>query len=1221
MRIKRLEICGFKSFMERQVFQFDDRVTGVVGPNGCGKSNVVDSIRWVLGEQSARHLRGRAMEDVIFNGSESKAPLSMAEVTITFSNDTPELLPAQYKEFGEISVTRRLFRSGESEYLINRTPCRLLDVSELFLGTGVGTKGYSIIEQGRIGLIVSAKPEDRRRLIEEAAGITLYQSRRKAAERKLELTEQNLVRIHDVNRETEKRLDSLGRQARKAEKYKRIKAQIRDIELHAASVRFLELCAVGRADDAETARLKEENAALDAAIHQGEADLSRLESELAEAEGALKALDEKAHDADNAVRVGKANGEAYRREKSELCLRIQNGRIEIVEIQGSEKSVGAELEGLKAEVAGLSETTDDDRRMEEVKDSLAKTAGQEKAVQGGISHERAQLMNIAGRLASAKSNLENLVRQKGEGERRAAAAKEEAAALSERIARLEESRSAIQKKLEEANAARKGLDARRADEELALAKVRQELVESEVGLIGQREALADKRSRLNSLKEIQENYEGFGKGVRMVMGHRSTGILGLVSDVIRAPAAVEKAIEAALGDRLQTVIVENRETALSELARLKSMKGGRVTFLPRNLPEAGCSVPECAVPMPTSESLPGFLGLAADLAETDAPFAGIARHLLGSTAVVQDIQTALSFLALGRPESCVTLDGEILEPSGSVRGGAMEGAGVGVLHKKREIKELTAEVARLSEDLQAAQEHQKALSERAAAVESDLKGISQNLHSEDLAVVEQEKDLHKATEDLAQARARLEKIGRDMEESARAMNALEDRENALSGEIAQCEGDKGGHEARIEELNRTLSDLRIELERLTAERTELQVRTAAEGERRQGLARALTKAESSLTDLAERRRRLENTLAQGEIRQGELDALIAATDQKIEESAQKLEVLKAEQQAAAASCADRRAAVKESQEALRGRRTSLKELDDALSAAALRTQERALEIAHLREAVAERHNTDLMLAVHDYHWRPVPTETDRENLQAMRDQIDKMGEINLTAIEECAELEQRHAAMAAQEIDLEKSIHQLRKAIVRINKTSKDRFRQAFNAINEKFQQLFPRLFNGGSAGLVLTEAEDGESEPGIEIMAQPPGKKLQSVNLLSGGEKALTAISLIFAIFLIKPTPFCLLDEVDAPLDEANVTRYNELIREMSQVSQFILITHNKRTMQVADTLYGVTMQEPGISSLVSVRMSRMSEAANDNRSAIPRAAAVNDNRSSVPQPAAQNN
>lgn len=1217
MRIKRLEICGFKSFMERQVFQFDDRVTGVVGPNGCGKSNVVDSIRWVLGEQSARHLRGRAMEDVIFNGSESKSPLSMAEVTITFSNDTPELLPAQYKEFAEISVTRRLFRNGDSEYLINKVPCRLLDVSELFLGTGVGTKGYSIIEQGRIGLIVSAKPEDRRRLIEEAAGITLYQSRRKAAERKLELTEQNLVRIHDMNREMEKRLDSLGRQARKAEKYKRLKAQIRDIELHAAVDRYLEIGAIDRAakveSDALEAAAREKNAAIEAA----ENGLAAIQDELKKAEENLKDLENQAHAADNAVQVGEANAESFRREMEGLAKRMEDGRNESVQLEGSHATLTEELEGLRAETASLSETTDDEVRLAEVARQIGEVQSKEKGAQADISHERALLMNLAGKLAGARSNLENLKRQK-EGEvRRQEAMKAEAEGLSGRIEELEKSETSIQERLASARSARQNLMEKRTNGENDLAKVRQELVEAEVGLISLREELADKKSRLNSLKEIQGNYEGFGKAVRGVMSRCAPGVLGLVSDVVRANADVERAIEAALGDRLQTVVVESRDVALAEVERLKGSKGGRVNFLPKDL--NGCDA--CvATGLPASAS--GFVGLASDLVETDEEFAPLARHLLGNTVVLKDVASAVAYLATGRKETCVTLDGEILDAFGGVKGGALEGAGVGVLHKKREIKELTAQVARLDAGYLEAQARHGDLTERSRSLDAALKEISRRFHDEDMAVLTQEKDLHKATADIAQARERLSRISNELETMNRAASATSDREAALSDEIARCEGEKGAHEARVEELNLSLTGIRDQVALLNAEMTELKVRTVAEGERREGLARTLARTEASLAELVQRRQKLENTLAQGAVRLDELKALILNGEREIEKGRAELERLNGLKKAADDLCGEWRLKATESQNVLKIHRKDLEELNGQITAATMERNERRLEVAHLEEAVAERYNTDLKLALHDYHWRPMPTDAQMDDLCTMREQIEKMGEINLTAIEECAQVEERHAAMAAQEADLEKSIHSLRKAIVRINKTSRERFRQAFDAINEKFQQLFPRLFNGGSAGLVLTEAEDGESEPGIEIMAQPPGKKLQSVNLLSGGEKALTAISLIFAIFLIKPTPFCLLDEVDAPLDEANVTRYNELIREMSQVSQFILITHNKRTMQIADSLYGVTMQEPGISTLVSVRMSRMADAANDNRSAVPhpaesKKAAVNDNRSAAPHAA----
>lgn len=1203
MRIKKLDICGFKSFMDRALFHFDDRVTGVVGPNGCGKSNVVDAIRWAMGEQSARHLRGRAMEDVIFNGSESKAPLSMAEVTLTFANDTPELLPAQYKGFAEISVTRRLFRSGESEYLINKTPCRLLDVSELFLGTGVGTKGYSIIEQGRIGLIVSAKPEDRRRLIEEAAGITLYQSRRKAAERKMELTEQNLTRIRDLTRELGRRLDSLGRQARKAEKYKRIKAEIRDIELHAASLRYLELSSLIRAAEGSARVLDGESRALEGEIEGREAALDALEGEARQAEEALRALNARAHEADNACKVGQANVEAYQREKAELERRVREGHVERVDLESAEKAIALEIGHLRAEAATLSEATGEERRMDEVAARIEALSTEEKSTQKLLELERAQLMGVMSRLASGQSNLENMNRQRADLAQRVDLSRAEAIALEEKIGALEEVRQVALDKLGAARQLKLSIEERRAVEESTLSRVRMELVESEVRLIAQREALGDKRSRLHSLQEIQENYEGFGRGVRAVMGRKKSGVLGLVSDLVRAPAHLEKAIEAALGDRLQTIVVPTRARALEQLAFIKENDEGRATFLPCEILDAG-AVPtddRSLPPLPTEATLPGFVGVAAQMIEVDAPYRDLARHLLGRVVVVRDLDAGLAFLKLGRPELAVTLDGEILEPSGGLGGGALEGAGVGVLHKKREIAELAEEVARLDAEHRASQEQHRLLTERASEIEASLKGLSDESHSEALQVVEQEKDLHKATEDLAQARDRLGKLEIELDEMGRAQASLADRESVLTGERVQAEGERGAREARVGELSEALARVRVEMNALVAERMELQVKTAAEGERRDGIARALARAASSEKELGERRRRLENTLEQSAIRREELGALIQTTAEEIERLMAAHAQLVCEERQARLSCEEIGGKVRADNAALRADRQRLERLQGQYAEESMKVREQKLEVGHLEETIRDRYNIELREALSDYHCLPLPSESEQARLRGMREQIEKMGEINLTAIEECAEVEERHGQMQRQQQDLERSLHQLRKAIVRINKTSKERFRQAFDAINEKFQQLFPRLFNGGSAGLVLTESETGESEPGIEIMAQPPGKKLQSVNLLSGGEKALTAVSLIFAIFLIKPTPFCLLDEVDAPLDEANVARYNELIREMSQISQFILITHNKRTMQVADTLYGVTMQEPGISSLVNVKMSRLSanEATGDEASA----------------------
>ncbi len=1197
MRIKRLEICGFKSFMDRAVFAFDEGITGVLGPNGCGKSNVVDAIRWAMGEQSAKHLRGRSMEDVIFNGSETKAPLSMAEVTITFSNDNPQLLPVQYQGFGDISVTRRLFRNGDSEYAINKAPCRLLDVTELFLGTGVGTKAYSIIEQGRIGLIVSAKPEDRRSLIEEAAGITRYKSRRKAAERKMDYTEQNLVRVGDIVGELGKRLDSLNRQARKAEKYKRLKAEMREIELHTATLRYLELSALARAARESAAGLGGEERELAERVLAAEASLERLRDQLAHDEKALAELTEKAHQTDNDLKVGQANLESYGRESEQGRRRIEEAERELAEIAAAQQTIDAELEGLvgqKSSLDGLA--TDDEKRMLEVRDIFAALSDEEGTVAQKLEHERALLVSALSRIASGKSHLENLARQRADLEQRIERTHAEREELQRRAATIEEARSGFVVKLGVSRQLKLALEEQRVGEEQSLELARREFMENEAQLIAMREELGDHRSRLRSLEEIQRNYEGYGRGVRAVMNRagnkpRDKGVLGLVSDVVRAPAEIERAIESALGERLQAIVVDSREAAFDLVAFLKEAQEGRGTFLPLDL--------AAGEPQPVDTSVPGVVGAAVEMVEYEADYTLLVRHLLGNVVIVQDLQAAVAYSKTGRPQTVVTLEGEVIEPTGAVCAGALEGPGVGALHKKREIVELTEHLTRAEAEYKVCQERHRRLSERIGRIEEALKGLSNDTHSEALSVVEQEKDLHKASEDLAQARERMERLDRDVELMQRALSEFSAEETSAAGQSAQAESERETREARVRELSESLATLRAKVNDLNAERTELQVKVAADFERREGIDRALARAETTRTELAERRARLETTVEQASHRRTELEQTLGSTTSDIARLANEMERLGAEQHSAREAYEELASRVRAEESELRGVRKRLEELQSGLSESALKEREYQLELTHLVDSIRDRHAVELTYELTSYHCLPPPSAEAQEKLKDLRDQVERMGEINLTAIEEHAELAERYEFLSKQKKDLEQSLSQLKKAIVRINKTSKERFGQAFDAINEKFQQVFPRLFNGGRAGLVLIESEEG-GEPGIEIMAQPPGKKLQSVNLLSGGEKALTAVSLIFAIFLIKPTPFCLLDEVDAPLDEGNVGRYNDLVREMSKISQFILITHNKKTMQIADTLYGVTMEEPGVSKLVNVKLKQMADelqpAANSN-------------------------
>jgi chromosome segregation protein len=1187
MRIKRLDICGFKSFMDRMVFTFHEGITGVVGPNGCGKSNVVDAIRWAMGEQSAKHLRGRSMEDVIFNGSESKPPLGMAEVTITFHNDNPQLLPAQYQGFSEIGVTRRLFRNGESEYLINKTPCRLLDVTELFLGTGVGTKAYSIIEQGRIGLIVSAKPEDRRSLIEEAAGVTRYKSRRKAAERKMEYTEQNLVRVADITSELGRRLGVLERQARKAERYKELKAQMKDIELHAASLRFLELTALSRAASMATEGLSGEERALAAEVREAEAAIFDLKAKLTEGERSLNELSERAHRADNALKVGAANLEAYGREIEEATRRAAEAERELGEIAQARLVLTAEHESLLAQKDSLDGlATDDEKRLIAVREELALLSEDEGGLAARLDQERSLLVSALSRLAAGKNHLENLSRQKADLEGRLARALKEHDELAARARDLEGARSSFVEKLGASRQLKLALEERRAGEEEALERARREFMENEARLIAVREELSERKHRLQSLREIERNYEGYGRGVRAVMAQRDArekGVLGLVSDAFRASAEVEKAIEAVLGHRLQTVVVRDRDAGLALASFLKESREGRGAFLPLSVASAG-------EPAALDASVPGVIGTALEKVTYDPEYALLVKHLLGGVVVVQDLAAAVAYSRTGRPHTVVTLEGEVFEPTGEVVGGLAEGPGVGALQKKREIAELAERVAAIDSEHQICHERHKRLSERIQQIEGALKGLTGDTHSEALSVVEQEKDLHKASEDLALTRERVERLAVEIEGMQRALSEIDAEQTSACGGSAQAEGEREGRETKVRELSEALASLRARMGELNAERTRLQVKVAADVERRDGVERGLARAQATLTELGERQARLEGVSRDAAARQETLAEKVAATRAELEKAGGDHESLAGERDAARRSCEELGESLRAAEGRERSRRRRLEELQSALSQHAFKEREYALELEHLTATVRDRYALELGEELTRYHARKPPSPEQEATLKDLREQVERMGEINLTAIEEHTELSKRHEFLVQQKKDLEQSLAQLKRAIARINKTSKERFEQAFEIINEKFQQVFPRLFNGGRAGLVLVQGEDG-GEAGIEIMAQPPGKKLQSVGLLSGGEKALTAVALIFAIFLIKPTPFCLLDEVDAPLDEANVGRYNDLVREMSKISQFILITHNKRTMQIADTMYGVTMEEPGVSKIVGVKLSERAE------------------------------
>jgi chromosome segregation protein len=1196
MRIRRLDIVGFKSFMDRTVVAFDQGVTGVVGPNGCGKSNVSDAIRWVLGEQSARQLRGRSMEDVIFNGSESKPPLSMAEVILTFENDRPSELPTQFQGYSEITVGRRLFRTGESEYLVNGVQARLLDVNDLFFGSGVGRTAYSIIEQGRIGQIVSARPEDRRAIIEEAAGITKYKKRREAAERKMEATHQNLTRVADIVQELGKQLETLNRQARKAEKYKGLRAQIRELELRAAAARYLEITATRRAAEDRLATLRGEEVELSARIAETEAAVEQDRGRLSEGEGRLSELSSREHELESALRVSEVSVDAAGRELDQIAERTRVQAAEVEALKDQAESLAREREELLRQRDDLQTlVTSDEARLQDAEIALREAGREQGALQAEADRARAAAASAGSEASSHTSQLAQLERQRQDVRGRLQRNRSEAEDLAARACHLDGSRSRHVEKLGQTRQLKLRLDEQRGAQEELLERTRAEFIQNEAKLITLREELADKRSRLGSLLEIVRNYEGYGRGVRSIMTRagqgesRDRGIFGLVADVVSAPAEYENAIEAVLGERLQYVIVESHSQGVEAIDYLKTAAEGRASLIPLARLRDGGEAAGAGV------SHPGVVASCLDVVRFDPSYEKVVRFLVGDALIVRDLPAALEiWQEEGGKRTLVTLDGEVLDPYGVVTGGPLEGEGHGALQRRREVQELEDVVRGFEAEFALAQERHRTLQARLLQLEAALKSLDKDGREKDLALLEQEKDLARVGEELERVATRNAQLDVERAQLEETLSALsrEEEEHRLAAATAEAE------QARAEERARdAVARLEVTRQRgdvLTAELMNLKVKVASDAERRESIGSALRRVEDARREVDERRGRLFAALSEANARAAELRGRLEGTRVDAGRLAEDLAVV-SEELARARAAHEALASASRAREAeARELRTRAEGVRSAAAEASLTGREQALALAHLEEQIRERCQAELRWEVSRFHLERLPTDEERQKLEDLKGQAERMGAINLTAIEEYDELAKRHAFMSEQKSDLERSLADLKAAIVKINRASRERFRETFDLVNEKFQQVFPRLFNGGRAGLVLTQDDGGDSEAGVEIFSQPPGKKLQSVNLLSGGEKALTAVSLIFAIFLIKPTPFCLLDEVDAPLDDANVGRYNELVKEMSKASQFILITHNKRTMEMVDTLYGVTMEEPGVSKLVSVRLSeRAREAA----------------------------
>lgn len=1166
MKIKRLDILGFKSFVDKVSLDFQQGITGVVGPNGCGKSNIVDAIRWVMGEQNARHLRGRAMEDIIFGGSESRKPHGMAQVSIVFENSA-KICPPAYKDYAEIMVTRRLYRSGDSEYLINKTACRLLDITELFMDTGVGARAYSIIEQGKVGMLVSAKPEERRALIEEAAGVTKFKSRKKTALRKMDATKQNLVRLGDIIAEVRRQLSSLKRQAQRAEQFRDYRGEAKRIELCLTGNRFQSLqaeIALLISQEKERATIL---ARLDARLEDGDLQLEEKQLQLMVVEADLNQAQEQVFHLASQIQRVESELTLATRQREHLLNQDQELQAELTLLAERLTALLAEHQQLQQEdnsYADRLETVQQDVELQE--EGLRLFLTQEQELNSHLEFNRRELME----LLSATSRLAN---RRDEIERRLQAEADRRVQVRADSIRFQEQQQQLVEQQQELDRRLQGVQEQQelqVEQSRYLQQQRQEkgqqVGERDAALTAVRQQLEKSRSRQESLQELARSLDGYAEGVRVLLAEKDRWSQ-IAADLFDVASEYELAVEVALGERLQAVPMAGAEQAEEALLLLLEQQQRATLLLPA-----------------TAATIPFADGTAlSNLVRARSGMEKQVELLLAGSYLVASVS---DYSAKSLPAGLLLVDGAgcSLSWRGELTGGATVVSDSGLLRKKRKLAELADEVAQLDERFARGQQEVALLRDELERIEEEQAVAASDRHRLELQAMELGKDRQGLQAESVRLAERLELLAFDLEQGEELQAALEEEKIELCDGSQQSDQRQQQREEQAAALQLQLTRLRQQLDGSREELTERRVALAAMLQQQRGLGDTLTRLAGQQQEMEQRSAQLQQRQIAGSAEQQTL----LQDDERLRVELDLLLDRREEQQKASLVVRERyeqqRTELDEYREQLRAVRSEAEVLRKEVARLQLRHRELQVDAEHVRQGVLERYRVDLL-----EHQVPEATEDEldrqQQQLKRLQKRIESLGEVNLMAIDEYREQEERYDFLCQQRDDLQQSLNDLQKAINQINRTTRRRFKETFELVNEKFQQVFPRLFRGGRAELRLTD-EDDLLETGIDIIVQPPGKRLQQINLLSGGEKALTAVALIFSLFLIKPTPFCVLDEVDAPLDDANIDRFAEMVREMTAQSQFIIITHSKRTMAIVDTMYGVTMQEPGVSKLVSVRM-----------------------------------
>ncbi|WP_025322142.1 chromosome segregation protein SMC [Deferrisoma camini] len=1183
MKLKKLELCGFKTFPEPTQIVFHDGITAVVGPNGCGKSNIIDAIRWVMGETSAKGLRGDTMADVIFAGSDSRKPLGMAEVTLTLT-EVEGALPDKFGRYHEVAITRRLHRSGESEYLINKIPCRLRDIMELFMDTGVGRRAYSVVEQGRIDAILAAKPEERRFLIEEAAGITKFRSRKEETQRKMGHVRQNLERIGDVIGEVRREMNALKRQAARAEAFRRVRAERREVERHLLVHRWRELREQEAAAGARVTELEGRLVEAHAGVSRVEAEVEQAKLGLLDREKGLEGVQKAVYEGRSRIAQAEERVAFLRRGIDELAERARAAEAEAADLEGRQEELTGEAEAARAELAELEASLERrDGTLETLEAEHETVLEAQREAERALEGRRREALDVLSEVTRLGHGLDHAARQEADAQRRLSESNRTEAEARERLGEVEAEIELRRAELARAEAERDEArqDRERTEEALRVLRGRRDGAGRKAEELRRR--LHADESRLQSLEQLKNRFEWYAEGVREVLTQAAAsgrnGVRGVVADILTAPPEYEAALEAALGERLQYVIVEDPDRGLEAVAHLKARRVGRSSFAPVELRPA-------AAPVFPASGAPGSLGPLLDLVEVAEGYEAFARGLLGDVFVVETLEHAVALWRQnGMRATLVTLEGDTVTPEGVISGGVKAGEQAGLLRKNREIRELRRSVQELGAALEAAEAEVAELDREAERLAAELEAAREEAHRRDLQVVHLGRDLERLADRRDRLVERCEGLAFEREELAEAVETFRSERQRLEAERLDAAERHRRLEEQVEALEAEVEELRERARTLGARVTQQRVQEAADRQRRAGLVERIRTLDASLDNVARRRERLAQEAERCRRERGERAEELRQVLAFLDVARRELETAEASAREVADALDAARTRVAEGEKALAEARRRLAEAQDAHNRASLELREREVEVRGLADRFREKTGDDIEQADRQGLPEGFDPAVAQDRLAELDRKIATFGEVNLLAIEQYEERKERFEFLERQRQDLEGSLASLQEAIRKIDRESRKRFGETFERVSRAFRDLYPKLFRGGEAELVLTDPDDLLAT-GIDIVARPPGKRPQHISLLSGGEKALTAVALIFAIFEVKPSPFCILDEVDAPLDEANIGRFTQLLTELKGRSQFVIITHNRSTMEAADHLYGVTMPEAGVSRVLSVRL-----------------------------------